>query len=116
MIDRLKPIPLFFWRTPAGREVVRDWLREMPPEDRAVIGTDLRTLQFGWPIGMPLVRSLSGGLWELRSSLPSRREARLLFAANEDMLVVLHGFIKKTQKTPPNDLELARKRMKEMTP
>lgn len=115
MSDRLKPVSLFFWRTLSGREVVRDWLREMSPEDRAVIGTDLRTLQFGWPIGMPLVRSLSGGLWELRSSLPSRREVRLLFAAGDDMLVVLHGFIKKTQKTPPGELALALKRMKEMS-
>jgi phage-related protein len=115
MPARLKPIPLFFWRTPSGRQVVRDWLREMSPSDRAVIGTDLRTLQFGWPIGMPLVRPMSGGLWELRSSLPSRREARLLFAADDGTLVVLHGFIKKTQKTPPGELALAQKRMKEMT-
>jgi phage-related protein len=115
MPARLNPVPLFFWRTPSGRQVVRDWLREMSPADRAVIGTDLRTLQFGWPIGMPLVRAMSGGLWELRSSLPSRREARLLFAAGDDTLVVLHGFIKKTQKTPPGELALAQKRMKEMT-
>jgi phage-related protein len=115
VIDRLDAIPVIFWRTPSGRESVREWLRELERGDRAVIGTDLRTLQFGWPIGMPLVRPLSGGLWELRSSLPSRREARLLFAAGEGVLVVLHGFIKKTQKTPPSELDLARKRMKEMT-
>ncbi len=86
----------------------------MKPEDRAVIGFDLRRLQFGWPVGMPLVRSMPHGMWEMRSSLPSRREARLIFAASENSIVVLHGFIKKTQKTPPGEIALARKRLKEI--
>jgi len=72
-------------------------------------------VQFGWPIGMPLVRSLKDGLWEVRSSLPSQRIARVLLCFHDDMLIVLHGFIKKTQKTPPSDLELAKRRMREVT-
>ena len=91
-----------------------DWLRSLPPEDRRAIGTDLATVQFGWPIGMPLCRSLGQGVWEVRSALPNRRIARLLFFFNEDSIGVLHGFIKKTRKTPVGDLDLARRRMKEM--
>ncbi len=91
-----------------------EWLRSLPAEDRRAIGTDLATVQFGWPVGMPLCRSLGEGLWEVRSRLPSRRIARLLFFVHEDQIGVVHGFIKKTQKTPPNDLDLARRRMKEM--
>ena len=91
-----------------------DWLRGLPAEDRRTIGTDLATVQFGWPIGMPLCRPLGGGLWEVRSALPSRRIARLLFFVEAGRIGVVHGFIKKTQKTPVADLELARRRMKEM--
>jgi phage-related protein len=91
-----------------------DWLRGLPPEDRRVIGADLATLQFGWPIGMPLCRPFGNGLWEVRSSLQSRRIARLLFFADEGRIGVVHGFIKKTQKTPGEDLDLARRRLKEM--
>jgi phage-related protein len=82
--------------------------------DRRTIGTDLATVQFGWPIGMPLCRPLGGGLWEVRSTLASRRIARVLFFVEGDRIGVVHGFIKKTQKTPTDDLALARRRMKEM--
>ncbi len=114
MIARLQPIPVAFWRSASDREPVREWLRALDKGDRTVIGDDLRTLQFGWPIGMPLVRKLVDHVWELRSSLPSRREARVLFTANEDQIVVLSGFIKKSQKTPGAEIELARKRLKEL--
>jgi phage-related protein len=93
---------------------VLEWLRSLPAEDRRAIGIDLATVQFGWPVGMPVCRSLGEGLWEVRSKLPSRRIARLLFFFHEDRIGVVHGFIKKTQKTPPDDLDLARRRMKEM--
>jgi len=110
----LTEIPVFFYRTSGGVEPVLDWLRELPTQDKRAIGIDLSTVQFGWPIGMPLCRPLGGGLWEVRSSLPSRRIARLLFFAEDGRIGVVHGFIKKTQKTPPEDIALARKRMKEM--
>jgi phage-related protein len=111
---RLAEIPAFFYRTTGGTEPVLDWLRNLPPKDRHAIGTDLATVQFGWPIGMPFCRPLGGGLWEVRSTLPSRRIARLLFFVDDGRIGVVHGFIKKTQKTPTDDLEIARKRMKEM--
>jgi phage-related protein len=107
-------IPVRFYRTAAGREPVLDWLRSLDKEDRRKIGTDLMRVQFGWPIGMPLVRSLGEGLWEVRSDLPSRQTARLLLCFHQEVIVVLHGFIKKTQKTPAADLEIAQRRMKEV--
>ena len=115
MTETLKPIPLRFWQSDQGREVVRDWLIELPPEDKRVIGRDISTVQFGWPIGLPVCRPLGGGLWEVRSSLPSKREARVLFCFHEGELFALHAFIKKTQKTPQGDLKLAVKRQKEVT-
>ncbi len=78
-----------------------------------MLGHDLKRIQYGWPIGMPLVKSFGDGLWEVRSSLPSNREARALFVVDQDGIVVLHGFIKKTQKTPLFEIHLARKGMKE---
>jgi phage-related protein len=112
--SRLTEIPVVFYRTAGGTEPVLEWLRSLPPEDRRAIGADLATVQCGWPIGMPLCRPLQGGLWEVRSALPSRRIARLLFFVHEGRIGVVHGFIKKTQKTPADDLDLARRRMKEM--
>jgi phage-related protein len=111
---RLLEIPVVFYRSSSGAEPVLEWLRELPSEDRRAIGVDLATVQFGWPVGMPLCRPLGQGLWEVRSSLPSRRIARLLFFVEGNRIGVVHGFIKKTQKTPADDLELARRRMKEM--
>jgi phage-related protein len=111
---RLPEIPASFYRTTGGTEPVLDWLRSLPAEDRRAIGTDLATVQFGWPIGMPLCRPLGDGLWEVRSALPSRRIARLLFFVDDGRIGVVHGFIKKTQKTPDSELEIARRRMKEM--
>ena len=94
--------------------MVLDWLRGLAPKDRNTIGQDLMRVQFRWPIGMPLCRPLGGGLWEVRSDLTSNRIARVLFCFSEGRLIALHGFIKKTQKTPADDLDLARRRMKEM--
>jgi phage-related protein len=112
--DRLTEIPVLFYRPVGGGEPIREWLRSLPAVDRHVIGIDLSAVQFGWPVGMPLCRALGGGLWEVRSSLPSRRIARLLFFVHEGRIGVVHAFIKKTQKTPPDDIALARQRMKEM--
>ena len=113
--DRLTEMPVVFYRTSAGAEPVRDWLRSLSAEDRRTIGIDLATVQVGWPIGMPLCRSLGAALWEVRSNLSSNRIARLMFFVTEGRIGVVHGFIKKTRKTPPADIALAQKRMKEMT-
>jgi len=112
--DRLAEIPVVFYRTAAGIEPVTDWLRSLPEEDRRTIGTDLATVQVGWPVGMPLCRALGSGMWELRSRLRNNRIARLVFFVGEGRVGVVHGFIKKTQKTPPSEIALAQRRMKEM--
>jgi phage-related protein len=111
--ERPRNMPVVFYRTPAGTEVVRNWLRNLIEDDRNAIGQDLMRVQYRWPVGMPLCRPMSDGLWELRSDLPSDRIARMLFSIQEGKILVLHGFIKKTQKTPDNDLTLARKRKRE---
>jgi phage-related protein len=115
MTDDFEPVPLRFWRSTSGREPVREWLTELPLDDRRVIGRDMAKVQFGWPIGLPLCRPLSGGLWEVRSSLPSKQEARVLFGFHDGELIALHAFIKKTQRTLPEELKLARRRLKEVT-
>lgn len=102
-----------FYRTATGKEPVREWLRSLEREARKVIGEDIKTVQFGWPLGMPLVRSLGEGLWEVRSRLQDRI-ARVIFFAEGDLMVLLHGFIKKSQKTPKKDLALARRRAREL--
>jgi len=109
-----KRLQAIFYRTEAGGEPVREWLKGMPArEDRKRIGEDIKTVEFGWPIGMPVCRSLSGGIYEVRTNLTQNRIARVLFYLDKNgRMVLLHGFIKKTQKTPDEDLELARKNKK----
>lgn len=107
-------LPVFFYRSATGNEPVRDWLRALGAAERRTIGIDLLRVQEQWPVGMPVCRSLGGGLWEVRSDLPDRRTARVMLFADGDRIGVLHGFIKKTRRTPDADLDLARKRMKEM--
>lgn len=114
MARQPKKIPAFFYQSASGAEPVRDWLLTLDADDRRVIGVDIATVEYGWPVGMPTCRSLGDGLWEVRSSLPSRREARVIFVVIEERMVLLHAFIKKSQKTPKSDLDLALKRMKEV--
>ena len=109
-----RKVPLIFYRTAGGAEPVLDWLKSLPEDDRKEIGRDLMRAQWRWPVGMPLCRSLRGGLWEVRSTLPSNAIARVLFCIHGGCIVALHGFVKKTQKTPQAELELAKKRMKEV--
>jgi phage-related protein len=108
-----RKIPVVLYRTRGGGEIVRDWLRGLDERDRNAVGLDLMRVQFRWPIGMPLCRALGDGLWEVRTSLPSARIARMIFCISQGRIVVLHGFIKKTQKAPEGELALARKRKKE---
>ena len=115
MPQRAKRLPVVFFATSADNEPVRDWLRELDKGDRREIGADILAVQMGWPLGLPLCRSLGNGLWEVRSSLPSRRIARVIFAIDDETIVLLNGFIKKTQKTPTGEIELALKRLKEIT-
>lgn len=116
MTEQQKRIAAFFYATPGGVEPVREWLKSLDRENCRIIGHDIRTVEFGWPLGMPLCRPISSrkGLWEVRTNLPNKRIARVLFCTNNGRMVLLHGFIKKTQKTPDSDLDLAAKRIKEV--
>ena len=113
-MEKKDKIPLAFYRTSSGKEPVRDWLNELDPEDRKAVGMDLMRAQWRWPVGMPLCRSLGDGLWEVRTDLPSHRIARVLICFHDGQLVALEGFIKKTQKTPDEELKVARKRKKKV--
>ncbi|MEI8288611.1 MAG: type II toxin-antitoxin system RelE/ParE family toxin [Verrucomicrobiota bacterium] len=107
-----RPLKVVFFKTDTGNEPVREWLKELSRDDCKVIGTDILTVQYAWPVGKPLVDHLGDGLWEVRSRLDNRL-ARTLFAMVDQEIVLLHGFIKKQQKTPVDELELAKKRKKQ---
>ncbi|HEV3018187.1 MAG TPA: type II toxin-antitoxin system RelE/ParE family toxin [Burkholderiaceae bacterium] len=97
----------------SGTEPVREWLKALPENERREIGTDIKTVQFGWPLGMPVVDHIGGGMWEVRTRLATR-VARLLFVLVGDEMVLLHGFIKKERKTPKADRKLAQERLKRL--
>lgn len=102
-----------FFRTEVGNEPVRDFLRDLSPEERKIIGTDIKEVQFGWPLGMPLVRKMEKDLWETRSHLEGRI-VRVLFTVVGDQMVLLHAFIKKSQRIPQSDLQIARARKNQL--
>jgi phage-related protein len=99
-----------FYRSDSGVEPVRDWIRRLGPAAAKAIGSDIKDVQWRWPVGMPLVRPLGRGLYEVRST-HMRNEYRVLFCIEEREMVLLHGFQKKRQATPQGDIELARQRM-----
>ena len=109
-----KIVQVYFFKQTSGAEPVREWLKCLPLEDKKIIGYDIKVVEFGWPLGLPLVRNIGKGIWEVRSQLPSKRIARILFCMHDGYMVLLHGFIKKTQKTPQSDLALANKRKREL--
>ena len=108
--DKKPILDVVFYKTEAGNEPVREWLKDLPREDRKTIGEDIKTAQYGWPLGMPLIRKLERGLWEVRSRVPMGI-ARVMFTVKEAMMILLHGFVKKSQKTPQNELDTARRRL-----
>lgn len=101
------------YATELGAEPVRKWLKLLPAIDRKTVGEDIKTVQFGWPLGMPLVRNMGGGIWEVRIRLDNRI-ARVLFVLEGSTMVLLHDFIKKSQDTPKPDLDLAKDRLKQL--
>lgn len=106
------PLRVIFFRTGAGNEPVREWLKDLPKEERTLVGEDIKTVQFRWPLGMPLVRHLAEKIYEVRTNLPARI-ARTLFFIHEETIILLHGFVKKTRQTPGDDLALAKRRKRD---
>lgn len=114
MIDRPKKLPARFYVTPLGRKPVREWILGLPEADRHTVGKDIQKVEFGWPLGRPHCAPLGHGLWEVRSALDSSRIARVIFCMGDGHMILLHGFIKKTQQTPQADIDLALKRKREV--
>jgi len=113
MMDQKKePIKVIFYKSDTGFEPVKAWLKKQSKKDKKILGEDIMTVQFRWPLGMPLVRSLGKGLHEIRSNLSDNRIARVLFCVKAGLIILLHGFVKKTQQIPPKEIEIARQRMK----
>ena len=114
LIDRSKKLPAFFYESALGNRPVREWILGLSLEVRKVVGRDIQKVELGWPLGMPYCRSLGNGLWEVRSDLTGGRTGRVVFCVTRERMVLLHGFVKKTRKTPAHDMRLALKRMKEL--
>ena len=114
MPESRKRLPARFYELANGRAPVREWLLELGDDDRRTLGKDIAKAEFGWPIGMPSCRGMGAGLFEIRSNLSDGKIGRVLFGIADGAMVLLHGFIKKTQATPKADLDLARKRLKEV--
>ena len=112
-MERTEPLQVVFYTTTTGHEPVREWLRSLQNAERKQIGEDIKTVQFGWPIGMPVVEKLDRDLWEVRSKLKNKI-SRVIFTVYENQIVLLHGFIKKSRKIPLEDLELAQRRMNDI--
>jgi phage-related protein len=115
MIDRTKKLVARFYLSPAARNPVREWILDLPQTDRHIVGKDIQKVEFGWPLGRPHCAPLSQGLWEVRCNLDSSKIARVIFCISDGQMILLHGFIKKTQKTPQADIDLALKRKREVT-
>ncbi|MGN7611846.1 type II toxin-antitoxin system RelE/ParE family toxin [Magnetococcales bacterium HHB-1] len=112
-MSTLKKKSVVFFCSDSGAEPVRDWLRSLPQSDKKAIGQALQLLEYRWPLGLPMVRKMAPGLWELRVTL-AQRIVRVFFSVAQDHLVLLHGFIKKSQKTPQTDLQVVRRRQKQL--
>jgi phage-related protein len=108
-----KKITVLFYKTESGSEPVRDWLKALSKEDKLKIGIDIKTVEYGFPIGMPICKSMGKGLYEVRTNL-NNRIARVFFCIDDSKMILLHGFIKKSQETPKQDLDLALKRKKQL--
>ena len=114
--DEVRKEPILvvaFYQTEAGNEPVRVWLKSLKREDRKAIGEDIKTTQFGWPLGMPLIRKIERDLWEVRSNV-NNGIARVFFTVEDHVMILLHGFIKKSQKTPQADLNTAKRRLADL--
>lgn len=105
-----KRLTAVFFKSESGNEPVREWLKSLGRPDSMIVGEDIRTVEIGWPLGMPVCRPLLKGLYEVRSSLPGNKIARVLFCIDNGFMYLLHAFIKKTQSTPQAELDLALKR------
>ncbi len=106
----MKIITVKCYQSASGNEPVKEWLQTLCRDDKRIIGEDIKTVEYGWPLGMPLVCKLEKNLWEVRIDLTNKEIARVFFTVKDGLMVLLHAFKKKSQKTPPNDLDIAKNR------
>jgi phage-related protein len=114
MVEHGKKLVARFYQTGLGAKPVREWLLSLSEHDRRTIGFDIQTVEFGWPVGMPVCRPLGQGLWEVRSDLSGNRISRVIFCIRQGEMVLLNGFVKKTQKTPAQEINLALARWRDI--
>ena len=114
MTEGEKRLPVDFFQTESGREPVREWLKSLDDKEKLLTGTDIKTVEYGWPIGMPTCESLGKGLFAVRTSLSTNKIARVIFCVHEGRMILLHGFIKKSQRIPKKELDLALKRKSQL--
>ena len=115
-MPRIEPLKASFYKTENGNEPVREWLKSLERSEKKAIGEDIQTVQYGWPAGIrgrDLVKKVDHGLWEVRTEL-GNKTSRVIFTFWKGEIVLLHGFIKKTQKTPKEDLDLAKSRVRDI--
>lgn len=112
--NELNKLKVKFYKSANGNEPVRDWIKSLSEEDKTIIGKDIKTVQYFWPLGKPLVDHIEGDIWEIRSNITNKNIARVLFFVEKDRMILLNGFIKKTQKTPKQEKDLAKARYKEI--
>jgi phage-related protein len=110
----VKRISAVFYRSISGNEPVRDFLKDMRKEDKLIVGADIKTVEYGWPIGMPVCKPLGSGLYEVRSNISDGRIVRVIFTIQNNKMILLHGFVKKTQKLPGTEINIAKKRLKDL--
>jgi phage-related protein len=106
----MKTLSVKFYKSQSGNEPVREWLKSLSKNDKTIIGQDIKTVEYGWPVGMPLVRKMDSHLWEIRSDITNKSIARVFFTVQDDCIVLLHGIIKKSQRTSLSDLKIAKDR------
>jgi len=112
-MDSDKKIQVVFYKSDTGSEPVREWLLSLSDANRKIVGGDLKTVEYGWPLGMPTCKKISSTsvLWEVRSNLTGKKNiARVLFCIDDEKMVLLQGFVKKTQKTPQSEIDIALER------
>ena len=110
----MKKITALFYENSNGKKPVKQWLYSLSKEDRQIIGEDIKTVEYGFPIGMPVCRKLENKIYEVRSNISNKQIARVIFAIIDEYMILLNGFIKKSQETPKNEIDLAKQRLKDI--
>ncbi len=111
-MEREEPLEAAFYKTRQNNQPCRDFLLSLDRNDRREVGADIFAVQKGFPLGLPLCRKMGSDLWEVRSDVADGI-CRIFFTVYKNTMILLHGFIKKSQKTPQDELDTANSRLKD---